>query len=358
MGRSIPEKMKALVLTEPGAFKIQEIPVPVPGPDEVLCRVGAVAICGSDTRIIGGGSAGFWPPSYPFTPGHEWSGEVVAVGENVLNVKPGDCVAGEAHSGCGYCLNCMQGLYNLCENYGKPETGHRHYGHRSTGAFAQYVVFSKKGISKMPPGVSYREGALVDTAGIALHGLELTGIATGGTVAIIGPGPVGVMALKLARIKGAGKIIVIGRGYRLAAAGKFGADQLVNFENENPVDAVRAATNGLGVHEAFECSGAEGTFNQAVRMVKRGGRVCLFGLPKAGTEEQVPFREIVLDEIAIFGSRANPNVSRKVLSLIASGQLVVKDLITHAFPLEEFEKGFDIFVNRREGAIKVVIEPN
>ena len=89
MGSSIPEKMKALVLTEPGAFKIQEIPVPVPGPDEVLCRVGAVAICGSDTRIIGGGSAGFWPPSYPFTPGHEWSGEVVAVGENVLNVKPG-----------------------------------------------------------------------------------------------------------------------------------------------------------------------------------------------------------------------------------------------------------------------------
>lgn len=358
MNVKVPEKMKALVLTAPGEYEIQEIPTPNPGRDEVLCRVGAVAICGSDIRIIRGDSAGTWPPSYPFTPGHEWAGEVIAVGENVSNFEPGDRVAGEAHSGCGFCGNCLAGLYNLCENYNKPESGHRHYGHLSTGAFAQYIAFSKKAITKMPAGVSWKEGAMVDTAGIALHGLELAGITTGGTVVVIGPGPVGLMVVKIARVLGAGRIIAIGRGFRLETAGRFGADQLVDFEKEDPVKTVRNFTGGKGVSEAFECSGSEGTFNQAVRMVKKGGRVCLFGVPPEGVLEKLPFRQIVLDEISIFGSRANPNVSRKVLPLITAGKLVVKDLISHTFPLIEFEEAFDIFVNRRDGAIKVVVEPN
>ena len=125
--------MKALVLTSPGAFEVREVSVPKPGPHEVLCRIRGVAICGSDPEIVRGGLAGIWPPSYPFIPGHEWSGEVVEVGDGVLDFKPGDRVAGEAHKGCGYCRNCLQGRYNLCENYGRPETGHRHYGFISQG---------------------------------------------------------------------------------------------------------------------------------------------------------------------------------------------------------------------------------
>ncbi len=352
----IPTTMRALVLPAPGQFEVREVPVPAPGPGEVLCRVRAVAICGSDPEILRGDLAGVWPPSYPFIPGHEWAGEVVSAGEGVLDFMPGDRVAGEAHKGCGYCDNCKRGRYTLCLNYGRPATGHRHYGFIVYGAYAQYNAYSIKSVTKMPDRVSFREGALVDTAGVALHGMELTGITPGGTVAVIGPGPIGLIAMRMAKALGAARVIMVGRRGRLHAAGRLGADALVDIEAEEPVQAVRVLTDGLGVDEAFECSGAEGTFNQAVRMVRKGGRVGLVGVPPDSVMESLPFKYIVHNEIAIFGSRANPNVSHKVLRMLASGQLCVVDLITHVFPLEDFARALDTFVNRREGAIKVVVE--
>jgi L-iditol 2-dehydrogenase len=350
--------MKALVLTRPGEFEIQEIPLPRPQAGEVLCRVRAVAICGSDPEIIRGGLAGTWPPHYPFIPGHEWAGEVVALGEGVLHLAPGDRVAGEAHKGCGYCRNCLSGRYNLCENYGRPETGHRHYGFTSAGAYAQYLACSVRILHRLPSEVSFREASMVDTAGVVLHGLELSGVTPGGTVAIIGPGPIGMLALRISKVLGASTAIAVGRGARLAAASKFGADLLVDIEKEDPISAVRSATAGRGVDEAVECSGAAGTFQQAVRMVRKGGRVVLLGVPPDRVMEELPFKHIVHNEIAIFGSRANPNVAEKVIAWMASRQLKVKDLITHTFPLTEFAKALDTFIHRREGAIKVVIEPN
>ncbi len=350
--------MKALVLPEPGKMEIRDVPTPVPGPQEVLCRVRAVAICGSDPEIIRGGLAGTWPPSYPFIPGHEWAGEVVEVGAGVLDFKAGDRVAGQAHKGCGYCRNCLAGRYNLCENYGRPETGHRHYGFVSQGGYAQYNVYSIKSINRIPAGVSFHEGAMVDSTGVALHGLELSGVTTGGTVAVIGPGPIGLVAMRLAKSMGTARVVMVGRGPRLEASGKLGANLQVDIQKGDPVEAVRSATDGLGVDEAFECSGAPGTFDQAVRMVRKGGRVCLLGVPPGSLMEPLPFKHIVHNEIAIFGSRANPNVSGKVLQLISSGQLKVKDLITHVFPLTEFARALDTFMGRKDGAIKVVIEPN
>ncbi len=355
---AIPEKMLALVLTGPGEHLLQEVPVPEPGADDVLCRVRAVAICGSDPKIIRGDTAGKWPPSFPFIPGHEWAGEVVATGKNVTGLKAGDRVAGEAHSGCGTCASCMRGEYNLCRNYGKPETGHRHYGHLSSGAYAQFNLFKPRSVTRMPAAVGYHQGALVDTAGVALHCMELTGISPGGTVAVIGPGPVGLLAVLMARVLGASRVIAIGRGFRLQAAAKLGAAGLVDFEREDPVAAVRGLTGGAGVDEAFECSGAEGTFAQAAAMVRRGGTVGLVGIPPATVMEKLPFARIVLDEISICGSRANPNVSARVLELMASGQLNVDPLITHSLPLAEFERALDLFVTRKEGAIKIIVEPN
>ena len=358
MAHALPATMKALVLTSPGKFEIKQLPLPQPGLGEVLCRIRAVAICGSDPEIIRGDLAGTWPPSYPFTPGHEWSGEVAALGEGVSGFAPGDRVAGEAHKGCGICRNCLNGRYTLCLNYGKPETGHRHYGFVSPGAYAEYNVYSIKSIKKMPDRVSFLEGALVDTAGVTLHGMEQTGITAGGTVAIIGPGPIGLIAMRFAKVLGAAKVIMVGRGARLMSAKKMGADLIVNFEEEDPVDAVRKATGGEGVDQSFECSGSEGTFAQAIRMLRKGGSTALLGVPNDKVLEKLPYKYIVHNELAIYGSRANPNVSWKILESIASGSLVVKDLITHVFPLEDFATALDTFVGRKEGAIKVVIEPN
>ncbi len=358
MIEGIPKQMRALVLPSPGKFEIQNVPVPEPAAGEVLCRVHAVAICGSDPEILRGDLAGTWPPAYPFIPGHEWAGQIVALGPGVVDLQVGDRVAGQAHKGCGFCRNCMEGRYTICENYGSPESGQRHYGFISQGAYAQYIAISVKSVNRIPTTMSFCEGALVDTAGVVLHGLELSGVTPGGAVAVIGPGPIGMIAMRLARVLGTAKIIAIGRGMRLEASHKAGADVLVNFEKSDAVKAVRDATDGMGVDEAIECSGAAGTFRQAVEMVRKGGRVSLVGVPPNSVVEPLPFKYIVHNEIAIYGSRANPNVSRKVISLIASQQLQVADFVTHTFPLEDFATALDHFVHRRENAIKVVIEPN
>ena len=299
-----------------------------------------------------------WPPSYPFIPGHEWSGEVVDIGASVHGLLPGDRVAGEAHKGCGICRNCLQGRYTLCENYGRPETGHRHYGFISQGAYAEYNVYSVRSLSPLPDSISFREGALVDTAGAGLHGIELAGVTAGGTVVVIGPGPIGLIAARFARALGAGRVIVVGRGARLQAAAALAADAVVDFEQEDAVGGVRALAGDAGVDEVFECSGAPGTFAQAVRMVRKGGRVALIGVPPDAVREEVPFKYIVHNEIAIFGSRANPNVSRKIIRMLAAGRVRFADLVTHTFPLQQFATALDTFTGRRDGAIKVVIEPN
>lgn len=356
---TIPGTMRACVLTAPGKFEIRDdVPVPCPGPEEVLVRIGGVAICGSDPGVFDGHLAGDWPPAYPFIAGHEWSGRIVAMGEGVSGFRIGDRVAGEAHKGCGYCRMCKEGRYTLCLNYGKPETGHRHYGFRTNGAYAQYCVFHQKSITAVPDGILYKEAAMCDTGGVALHGLELCGIIPGSTLAIIGPGPIGMMAMKLARAMGTARIIVVGRGSRLESAQRLGAKEVVNFTREDPVDAVRRMTDGLGVDAVVECSGARGTVRQACLMCRKGGRVVLLGVPADEVDEAIPFKYVAHNEITIQGSRANPNVSWKLLSMIREGNLKVSDLVTHTFPLEEMERAMDVFVGRRENVMKVVIYPN
>ncbi|MEY8354569.1 zinc-binding dehydrogenase [Lachnospiraceae bacterium 54-53] len=350
--------MKAMVLTGPGAWEIRNVSIPEPGEGEVLCRIDAVAICGSDPEIIHGGLSGVWPPSYPFIAGHEWAGTVVGIGANVFDLEVGDRVAGEAHKGCGFCSNCLKGRYTLCLNYGKPETGHRHYGFTSQGAYAQYNVYHQKSIAKLPEEVSFKEAAMCDTAGAALHGLELAGVVPGSTVAVIGPGPIGMMAMKLAKAMGAGRVIVIGRMPRLETAAALGADRIVDFTRCDPLEEVIKLTHGMGVSLAIECSGAPGTIVQALKMCGKGGGVVMLGVAKDGVTEDLPLKYTTHNELTLYGSRANPGVSQKVISMIAGKRIDVKDMVTHTFPLEDIGEAFETFEKRLGGAMKVVIYPN
>ena len=151
-----PETMEALVVLEPGRLEIREVPVPVPGPDQVLARVRAVSICGTDVHLVRGDYPGFWPPSFPFIPGHEWAGEIVALGPgaDLHGWTVGDRVAGTSHDACGVCQKCVEGRYNLCENYGRPGL-HRQYGHSVQGV---------KTIFALPNALSFEDGALIDPA--------------------------------------------------------------------------------------------------------------------------------------------------------------------------------------------------
>ncbi|MEW6425618.1 MAG: alcohol dehydrogenase catalytic domain-containing protein [Bacillota bacterium] len=351
----IPEMMKAVVITGPNDYGLQEVPVPKPRRGEVLVRIKACAICGSDPKIFDGGYKGMWPPGYPFIAGHEWAGEIVQLGEEVTGFEVGDRVAGEAHKGCGHCRACKAGFYNLCVNYGKNETGHRHYGFTYQGAYAEYNAYSVNAIAKLPDNLSYNEGALVDTAGTAYHGIELAGVTPGGTSVIIGPGPVGIFTMMIAKSMGS-RTVMVGRGRRLQVAAKMGADAVVDYEKEDPVRRVMEITGGSGADEVFECAGSEAAVGQAVQVARKGGRIALLGI-YGSNSIPVPLRTVVLNQISILGSRANPNVSEKVISLMSAGKIDAGSMVTHEFPLEKIREAIDTFVRRVDGALKVVVKP-
>jgi len=353
--------MRALVLTAPGEFEYREVSTPVPAGDEVLSRVHSVAICGTDPKIVRGAFPGVWPKSYPFIIGHEWAGEVVAHGPGVAaspkmaeRLAVGSRVAGEAHSGCGTCENCLSGRYTLCLNYGDAAAGHRHYGFTTQGAYAEYVVSSAKSLHRLPDELSFDQGAMLDTAGVALHGVLRGRVGVGDTVVVTGPGPVGLLTQQYARAAGAEKVIVVGRRERLLEAGDMGA-VTVDYEATDPVRRVLELTAGRGADVVIECAGTAIACAQAVGMTSKGGRLVMNGIPTDPVE--IPWATIVLSEIDMLGVRANPNTSVPALALMANGAVDVRNVITHSFGLEEFEGALSTFVERRDGALKVVLHP-
>lgn len=349
--------MKAIVMRGPRNYGVERVPVPRPDAGEVLVRIMAVSICGTDPKVFDGSFRGVnWPPAYPFIPGHEFAGEVVEVGENVPGFKVGDRVAGEAHCGCGICENCRDGLYTLCLNYGRNDLGQRHYGFTSPGAYAEYGAFNIRALTRIPDGVSYTEASLADTAGTALHALKLTGTRIGGYSLIVGPGPIGVFVMQLAKLLGS-RTIVVGRRDRLKLAEKLGSNYVVNYEEcPDIVQRVKAITGGVGADEAYECAGSKAAMSQCIRAARKNGHVAFLSI-HASEEHSLPTKELVMNQIHLHGSRANPNCTRDVLRLMASGALNASSMITHTFSLDEFDKALDVFSKRLDGAMKVVIEP-
>jgi L-iditol 2-dehydrogenase len=352
---AIPSQMKAVVLTGPNAHEIREVPTPHPGPMEVLCQVDSTAICGTDLHIYEGRFPGRWPKGYPFIPGHEWSGTIVEVGPGAgeMGWQIGERVAGTSHAGCGYCRNCSIGRYNLCENYGK-EPIHHQYGHYSQGADAQYVVHSIKSVFKLPAGFELRYGAMVDTASIALHSVKRPGIRPGDVVVVVGSGPMGFLTADCAYALGAGRVVVTGAGERLQRARQMGFE-VVNYREDDPVEAIRRLTDGKGAHVAVDTGGTVESVLQAVNVLRKGGRASFTGIPNEPVS--LPMQKIVLEEIDLFGVRANPNAMDEVLPLIETGRVRVKELVTHTFPLEAYGEALEAFATRKQGALKVLIRP-
>jgi L-iditol 2-dehydrogenase len=348
--------MKALVLHSRTKVSLENVPVPEPQKNEVLVKIKSCAICGSDPKLMFDPN-GIGPDihPYPFIPGHEASGEVVALGEGVTKFKVGDRVAIEAHCGCGYCENCLKGNYTICLNFAKPETGHRQYGFHWNGAYAEYAAYNIKALTPIPEGVSYDEAAMCDTAGTPMNGINIIGITPGGYCAIVGPGPIGLCAMMIAKAKGA-NTIVIGRGARLERAAEIGADYIVDMEKENVRSRILEITNGLGADESIECAGNENSINEAISVVRRGGKVALLGWPSK-SHMNIYISPLLFDQITVAGVRANPNCSRTVMSLMKKGSLHVKDIITHRFALEDYMKAFETFTKRIDGALKVIINP-
>lgn len=351
--------MFAIRLNGPNDFEYTKVPVPETGPFEVLCRVESVAICGTDPHIIEGDYPGFWPKEFPLIPGHEWSGVVEKLDEKAREFgwRKGDRVCGISHVGCGYCSMCLEGRYNLCLNFGNEELGHRQHGHYTPGAYAQYMLTSIKSIAKLPDSMSFNAGACMDPLSIALHMAMRAKIEPGDSVLVNGSGAQGLMSIMCAKSLGAGKIMVSGSGTRLEIAEKMGA-LAINYRESDVAQKVRELTGGLGAKRILECSGTEKGIVQACEAVAKGGCISMVSLPPGDGNITIPLKQIVLNEIDIAGNRANPNTLEKAISLAEANDFDIDSLVTHEFPLSEFEKALDIFVGRKENSLKVICKPN
>jgi L-iditol 2-dehydrogenase len=350
--------MKAVVLFGRGDMRlVGDYPVPKPGPGEILVKVESCAICGTDPKILADG----WPNHPPygqFVFGHEYAGRVAIAGEGVTQFKVGDRVAVEPHKGCGVCDNCRDGLYTTCLNYGNLEKGHRHYGFTANGGYAEYACIHTNCVSKIPDSMSMDVATLMTTAGTSLYGIRrIGGIQAGETVLVSGPGPVGLMAVVLARLLGASTIILTGtRSERLEIGLKLGADVAINAREEDVVKRVMALTNGRGTDVVLECAGLPQAQIDAVECTKKSGRIALIGHHK----DPVPLdtKKIVLSNLTLAGSRGEGERSvARSLALLSRETIDLSPLITHIFSLDEIHKAFEIAEKRLDGAIKVVIRP-
>lgn len=349
--------MKAVVYPEPNVFELREVPIPEPGPGQVLIKVKSTTICATDLKVFTGKFPG---TKFPHTPGHEWSGDVVALGEGVTNLKIGDRVGVEVHVGCGKCQPCIMGMYNLCENYGNTAAGHQHIGFTVPGGLAEYCVVSTKACHVLSPNLSYDEGAFTDNIGVALHGVERAGLRLGENIAIIGPGTFGLLAVQIAKSMAAAKIVMVGtRGERLRLALELGADEVVNVsEVDNPVEAVKQCFSGKGPDVVVEFAGTESAAHLALSCVRRGGRVSLGGATGPGRNLNIDLSVIVRGHLNIHGSVANPQwVSGRGLKMIEKGAVNVKPLITHHMGLEDFGTAWRMTHQREDGAIRVMLHP-
>jgi len=362
----VPETMKAWVLGNPNELSLTEKPVPVPKKAEVLVRIDAVAICATDLEIIEFGSPALFQGGKPFnknfTPGHEYMGTVVALGPGVDELPIGQRVTVEIHAGCGQCKRCREGMYTSCHNYGlnygDVDKGHRANGFTTDGGFCEYQVNNINTVIPIPEAMSDEEATLVVTAGTAMYGLtELGGLVAGESVVVTGPGPIGLLGVAVAKAMGAQPVILTGtRDNRLKIGLELGADHVINVKNDKDVvAAVKRLNGGKGVDYVVECSGAPNAVTEAVRMVNRGGKVCLAAFPHE--ETPVDVAHIVRNNIYLYGIRGEgKSATHRAEAFMSQKRFDATKIHTHTFALDDLPTAIRYAKDRVDDAIKVVVK--
>lgn len=343
--------MDALVKYEKGIGKmeIREVPVPEPGYGEVLINIKAVGICGTDLKIYDDQFTSY----PPVIVGHEFSGEVVRLGEGVKGWKAGDRIVSEQHTlACGACRYCLTGKRHLCPEKRSP-------GYGVDGAFAKYIKVPASLLHRIPEGVSYEEAALVEPMAVAAYGiLDKTGIQPEDFVVILGCGPIAMLALQMVKAQGAAKVFMTGVNLdekkRFEKAKGFGADFIVNVQREEPVNVVLKETNGIGADVVIDLSGAPQAILQGFDMLRKDGRFCALGLPHG--EVGIPWMKLALKAVNIHFSYSSNYMSwERCLSMIQSGKVRLREFIQDIYPLDKWKEAFDMA--RSGEALKVIIKP-
>ncbi len=344
------DKMKAAMLYGIKDLQVQDIDIPTVADGEILVKVKAATTCGTDLKIYQRGYVS-GVIKLPTVFGHEWAGEIAEVGKGVSYFQRGMRVRAGNSSPCLRCYMCQKGKFNLCEDM-----------MWLWGAYAEYIKVPQRIVmlntQVIPDHVSYEEAAVTEPLACVLHGIEEAGVKLGDTVAVIGAGPIGLLHLLTVRKMGAGKVIISDTiDERLKLAHRLGADETINAKSEDTVERTKKFTQGYGADVVIEAIGMPATWEQALKMVRKGGTVLEFGGCPPGTEIKVSTEQLHYGETTVMGAfHTTPAHFKKALNLIASGAINVKPLITNRMKLGDIKQAFETLATSKVD-IKIAVLP-
>jgi L-iditol 2-dehydrogenase len=342
--------MKAAMLYGIKDLRVQDINIPAVADGEILVKVKAATTCGTDLKIYQRGYVS-GVIKLPTVFGHEWAGEIAEVGKGVSYFQKGMRVRAGNSSPCLRCYMCQKGKFNLCEDM-----------MWLWGAYAEHIKVPQRIVmlntQVIPDHVSYEEAAISEPLACVLHGVEEAGVKLGDTVAIIGAGPIGLLHLLTVRRMGAGKVIISDTiDERLKIAQKLGADEAINAKREDTVERTKKLTSGHGADVVIEAIGMPATWEQALKMVRKGGTVLEFGGCPPETEIKVSTEQLHYGETTVMGAfHTTPAHFKKALNLIASGTINVKPLITNRMKLDDIKQAFETLTTSKTD-IKIAVLP-
>jgi L-iditol 2-dehydrogenase len=343
--------MRALLLSEYKHLTLADLPVPEPGADEVLVRVAACGICGSDVHGYDGSTGRRIPP---IVMGHEAAGVVAAVGSGVKAFAPGDRVTMDSTVSCGECSFCQRGEINLCDN--RQVIGVSCAEFRRAGAFAEYVVVPQRIVYRLPDRLLFPEAAMLEAVAVALHAVRISGIHGGETALVIGAGMIGLLTLQAARAAGVSRILIADVDEsRLRLAKSVGAEETLLLSGEELITEIFRRTAGRGVDLALEAVGRDATVGAAIGSVRKGGRVTLVG--NVSPEVTLPLQKVVSRQVLLQGSCASSGEYPDAVKMVAQGSIRVSPLISAVVPLSEGPQWFTRLYAHEPNLMKVVLTP-
>lgn len=344
--------MKALLLSEYNRLDVVDVPMPRPGADEVLIRVEACGICGSDVHGYDGSSGRRIPP---IIMGHEAAGTVAAVGPGVHDLHEGDRVTFDSTIYCGKCEYCLQGEVNLCNN--RQVLGVSTADFRREGAFAEYVVVPRLVMYPLPEQIPFTQAAMIEPLAVAVHAVSLVPVQPDTTALVVGAGMIGLLVLQVLKAGGCTRVYVTDiDDTRLQLAQQLGATGTINVKTTDAAAELAKASGNAGFDVAFEAVGSTPTVRSAIESVRKGGTVVLIG--NVAPSVELPLQVVVSRQITLHGSAASSGEYPECIDLLARGAIKVDPLITAVAPLEQGQEWFDRLHSREPNLMKVVLSPH
>jgi L-iditol 2-dehydrogenase len=343
--------MKALLLSEYKHLAVTDVPEPQIGPDELLIRVRACGICGSDVHGYDGSSGRRIPP---IVMGHEAAGVIAAAGEAVTDMQEGDRVTFDSTVSCGHCHFCRRGQVNLCNN--RQVLGVSCGEYRRMGAFAEYVSVPRRICYRLPDELPFEKAAMIEAVSVAIHAVSLTPVTLNDTAIVVGAGMIGLLTLQAARLAGCGRVIITDVDQsRLETARQLGASEVILARNTNVAEEVKALTAGLGADIAFECVGATPTIQNSIASTRKGGTVTLIG--NITPQVEIPLQSVVSRQIRLQGSCASSGEYPACIDFLARGAIRVDAMLSAIAPMAEGPRWFERLYQGEPNLMKVVLTP-